>query len=154
MNRAIFSNHKTGLEIAIIGMSGRFPGASNIDQFWQNLRRGAESISFFTDEELEAADIDVSLIKNPNYVKARGVLEDVDLFDASLMGYSPREAEILNPQHRHFLECAWEALEHAGYDSDAYKRLIGVYAGAGFNLYLANIFSNPELFDSVGAFQI
>src|SRR5215212_7198406 len=92
--------------VAIIGMAGRFPGARNVDQFWQNLRDGVESISFFTDEELEAAGIEPALLNAPNYVKAGAVLEDLDLFDASFFGFNPREAALTDPQHRFFLECA------------------------------------------------
>src|ERR687885_1734327 len=99
------------LDIAIIGLTGRFPGARNVDQFWQNLRDGVESISFFSDEELAAAGVDTELLRSPNYVKARPVLDDVDLFDANFFGYSPREAEFMDPQHRLFLESSWEALE-------------------------------------------
>lgn len=125
-------------DIAVIGMSCRFPGAKDTDTFWQNLRDGVESISFFSDEELESAGIDPALRKNPNYVNASGVLSDIDLFDAFFFGYSPGEASTMDPQHRIFLECAWEAIEKAGYDPETYKGLIGVYAGAGMNTYLYN----------------
>ena len=125
-------------DIAIIGMSGRFPGAPDVDAFWRNLRGGVESIHFFSDEELLAAGVDPALLKRPDYVKARGVLEDVEYFDAAFFGYSPREAEIIDPQQRVFLECAWEALEHAGYSVDRIGGRTGVYAGAGMNGYLLN----------------
>lgn len=148
------STDYTGLEVAIIGMVGRFPGAKTIDQFWQNLRNGVESISFFSDSELEASGIGSSVIKDPTYVKAKGILEDIDLFDASFFNYSPREAEIIDPQQRLFLESAWEALESAGYDSEQYGGLIGVYAGLGMNTYLANLFSNSDLINSAGGLQI
>jgi acyl transferase domain-containing protein/acyl carrier protein len=143
-----------GLEIAIVGMSGRFPGAGNVGQFWQNLRDGVESITFLTDEELEAAGVSPDIYQNPAYVKAKGVLEDADLFDAAFFGYSPREAEIIDPQQRVFLECAWEALENAGYTPERYRGLVGVYGGVGMNTYLANIYSNPELVETVGGLQI
>src|SRR5262245_35636250 len=84
--------------IAIIGMAGRFPGARNVEQFWQNLRDGVESISFFTDEELEEAGVEPVLMNAPNYVKAGAVLEDIDLFDASFFGFNPREAALTDPQ--------------------------------------------------------
>src|SRR5437870_1581260 len=84
----------TGLEIAIIGMAGRFPGAKNVEELWRNLRDGVESISFFSDEELESSGIDPAVLSAPKYVKAGGVLEDIELFDASFFGFSPREAEI------------------------------------------------------------
>src|SRR5262249_49884537 len=95
MNSSAISDHQTGFEIAIIGMSGRFPGARNIAEFWQNLRDGRESIAFFSDEELASSDIDPAVLSDPNYVKARGVLEDAELFDASFFGFSPRETEIM-----------------------------------------------------------
>ncbi|MEC4812232.1 MAG: FkbM family methyltransferase [Scytonema sp. PMC 1069.18] len=123
--------------IAIIGMAGRFPGAKSIEEFWQNLHDGVESISVFTDEELISSGINPDVLSDPNYVKVGGVLEDIDLFDASFFGFNHREAEITDPQHRLFLECAWEALENAGYDSTRCERRIGVYAGAGLNNYLS-----------------
>ncbi|UHA74003.1 type I polyketide synthase [Paenibacillus sp. 481] len=125
---------ESGLEIAIVGMSARFPGADSVEQFWHNLRDGVESISFFTDEELRQEGIDPQLIAHPSYVKARGALNNFDQFDAAFFGYSPREAELMDPQLRLFHECAWEALESAGYNPDAYPGLIGVYAGATPNL--------------------
>src|SRR5690349_5263115 len=96
--------------IAIIGMSGRFPGARNLSEFWQNLRNGKESVRFFTEEELIAAGNDPETVRRPDYVKARSLLEDVAMFDAEFFGITPREAAHMDPQHRLFLECAWEAL--------------------------------------------
>ncbi|HEY0739356.1 MAG TPA: amino acid adenylation domain-containing protein, partial [Herpetosiphonaceae bacterium] len=122
--------------IAIIGMDGRFPGAANIDEFWDNLCAGTETISFFSDEELLAAGVPAAELRHPSYVKARGVLRDIDLFDAEFFGITPREAQITDPQQRLFLECAWNALERAGYDSLRYAGRIGMFAGAGFNTYL------------------
>ncbi len=124
----------TGLEIAVVGMSGRFPGAKNIDEFWENLKNGVESISFFSDEELIENGVDPELLKNPNYVKAKGILEDVEYFDADVFNYSPKEAQVMDPQMRFLHECAWEAIEDAGYDSERYSGLIGLYVGGGFNL--------------------
>src|SRR5512135_2469714 len=95
--------------IAVIGMAGRFPGAKNVQEFWRNLCNGVESISFFSDEELIAAGNDPAQVRMPNYVKARGVLGDTDIFDAGFFGLHPREASLMDPQHRLFLECAWEA---------------------------------------------
>ncbi|MBW4666582.1 MAG: acyltransferase domain-containing protein [Cyanomargarita calcarea GSE-NOS-MK-12-04C] len=142
-------------EIAIIGMGGRFPGANKIDSFWQNIRSGVESISFFTDEELIAAGIDSGLVNNPNYVKANGILEDIDLFDAAFFGLSPREAEITDPQHRLFLEAVWEALENAGYNSETYSGSIGIFAGVGISTYLLeNLYSHPDLLESTDNYQI
>jgi acyl transferase domain-containing protein/acyl-CoA synthetase (AMP-forming)/AMP-acid ligase II/acyl carrier protein len=124
--------------IAVVGMACQFPGAKNLDEFWQNLRDGVESISFFTDEEILASGVDASLLQRPNYVKAGSILEDVESFDADFFGYSPREAELMDPQQRLLLECAWESLEHSGYDPLTYPGAIGLYAGASMNTYLLN----------------
>ncbi|MET0621452.1 MAG: beta-ketoacyl synthase N-terminal-like domain-containing protein [Pyrinomonadaceae bacterium] len=138
--------------IAIIGLAGRFPGARNLSEFWANLRDGVESVTFFTDEEL-AATVNPAWLSNPNYVKANAVLEDADMFDGAFFGFNPRESEVMDPQHRVFLECAWEALESAGYDSDAYDGAVSVYGGVDLSSYLMNIFSNQEIVASVGALQ-
>ena len=135
-------------EIAVIGMAGRFPGAKNVREFWQNISSGVESVRFYSDAELMAAGADRAELKNPNYVKAGGDLDDIDLFDALLFGYAPREAESIDPQHRFFLECAWEALEDAGYDAERYAGLIGVFGGANSSKYQANIMSRPDLLSS------
>src|SRR5215510_5074539 len=141
-------------EIAIIGMAGRFPGAADKDEFWQNLRDGVESISFFSEEELESDYVDPTQLKNPNYVKANAVLDSADLFDAAFFGLSPREAEITDPQQRLLLECAWEVLENAGYDPEIYRVLIGIYAGQSMNTYLFNLCSNEDVRKSLDDFQI
>jgi acyl transferase domain-containing protein/acyl carrier protein len=122
--------------VAIIGMAGRFPGADTIEKFWENLRAGVESVTRFSDEELVAAGVDPALLRDPAYVKARPMIAGIDLFDAGLFGYSPRQAELLDPQQRLFHECGWEALERAGYDSQRYRGAIGIFAGAGLNSYL------------------
>ena len=123
-------------DIAIIGISCRFPGAPNVEAFWQNLRDGVESISFFTDLEIELDD--PALLSRPNYVKAGSVLTDIDQFDASFFGYSAREAEVTDPQQRLLLECAWECFEHAGYNAVTYEGRVGVYTGSGISTYLIN----------------
>lgn len=144
-----------GSEVAVIGMSGRFPGANSVEEYWQNLRDGIESISFFTDQELLASGVDPALLRDANYVKAKGILKDGEFFDASFFGFTPREAEVMDPQHRLFLECAWEALENAGYDPGRYEGLIGVYGGVGQNNYLLNnLYPNRAIRESVGDFQI
>lgn len=146
--------HDSIQAIAIIGMSGRFPGASDIKKFWQNLRDGVESVTSFTDEELLSEGIEPKVLSNPNYIKTRSILEDTDLFDASFFGFHPREATVMDPQHRIFLECAWEALENAGYNSQTYEGRIGVYAGSGYNSYLlSNIASNSHLLELDTAYQ-
>ncbi len=122
--------------IAIIGMAGRFPKARNIDEFWQNLQAGRECISFFSDEDVVASGTDPAFLDNPLFVKAFGVLDDIELFDAHFFGISPREARLLDPQHRLFLECAWEALEDAGYDAEQYPGRISVFAGTNTSTYL------------------
>ncbi len=138
--------------IAIVGMAGRWPGAPNIERFWRNLSGAVESVSFFTDEELEASGIDTSTL-TPNYVKARAILEAPEWFDAAFFGYTPREAEVTDPQQRVFLEVAWEALEHAGYDPEQYRGAIGVFAGMANNTYFRfNLQSHPELVDMARAF--
>ncbi len=154
MENSAYLSHKTGLEIAIIGMSGCFPDAKNLDEFWQNLRDGVESIHRFTDQELKALGVDSALLSNPNYVKAKGVVKDIDLFDASFFDISPREAEVMDPSLRFFLEHSWKALEDAGYSSEVYKKPIGVYAGTSFGSYLLNIYSNYDIVASVGDAQI
>ena len=143
----------TGLEIAIVGLSLRFPGARNAGEFWQNLRDGVESISFFSAEELLAAGEDRATIQRPNFVGAYGALEGVEYFDAAFFGCTPKEATMMDPQHRLFLECAWEALEHAGHAPETYRGSIGVFAGAGINTYVSNLFGNPEFAGTVDMYQ-
>jgi len=129
------NNNLTGYEIAVIGMAGRFPGASSIDEFWQNLENGSEGIGFFSEEELEETGIPSDLLENPGYVKAKAALEDVDCFDASFFNYTLREAEIMDPQLRILQQCSWRALEDAGYNPDTYDGLIGFYGGANTHYY-------------------
>ena len=141
--------------IAIIGLAGRFPQAPNLQQFWENLYEGMEATSFFSDQELEQAGISPELLRHPNYVKARGVLQDADLFDAGFFGYSPREAELTDPQIRLFLECAWEALESAGWEPEKFPGMIGVYAGMSFTSYIWQLATDDlEGADSVSAFRL
>lgn len=132
-------NEREDLDIAVIGMAGRFSGAKTPEAFWSNIRDGVESITFFTDEELQASHVAPEVLKNPAIIKAASYLDGIDLFDASFFEYSPREAALIDPQHRLSLEAAWEALEHAGYDPDTYAGLIGVYAGVGTNLYIRDL---------------
>ncbi|HSD82298.1 MAG TPA: amino acid adenylation domain-containing protein, partial [Anaerolineae bacterium] len=143
-----------GHDIAIIGMAGRFPGADDLDQFWNNLCQGVENVKFFSDEELLASGIDPDLLSNPNYVKASATLSDIDRFDARFFGINPREAEVMDPQERLFLEYVWHALEHAGYDPQRYNGRIGVYAGQTFSSYLLNnLYSNQGRIDAPSIFQ-
>ncbi|MBN3958490.1 type I polyketide synthase [Nostoc sp. NMS8] len=137
--------------IAVIGIVGRFPKAKSVDEFWENLCDGRESISFFSDEELEASGVDPTYLSNPQYVKAGASLSDIEMFDASFFDFSPREAETIDPQHRILLECAWEALENAGYEPDSGKGLTGVYVGTDMSSYfLRNLSSHPDLIESMG----
>ena len=137
------------LDIAIIGMACRFPGADDTESFWRNLKEGVESITFFTDEELLARGVSAETLKDSHYIKASAQLNDVDLFDASFFGYTPREAAETDPQHRLFLETAWQALEDAGYDSSMYANPIGIYAGCGENTYLLlNLLPSGRMLES------
>jgi amino acid adenylation domain-containing protein len=136
MNITVSEMEENGLEIAVISMVCRFPGARNVDEFWQNLRNGVESLSHFSEDELATVGIDANLLREPDFVKVRGVVEGIEIFDASFFGCNPREAELLDPQYRLFLEGAWETLEQAGYNPEAYKGLLGVYAGSANNHYL------------------
>lgn len=125
-------------DIAVIGMSCRFPGADDLDTFWKNLSEGIESITFFDDKELKASGFDSSVYASDDYVKASPLLNDAKGFDAEFFGYTARDAELMDPQHRLFLECAWEAFEVAGYEPTTYPGVTGVYAGAAMNTYLMN----------------
>ena len=142
-----------GNAIAVIGMQCRFPGSKNAEEFWRNLREGKEAITFFTDDELRAAGVSPDALKDPNYVKARGRLEDVDLFDAAFFGFTPREAEIMDPQHRALPRMcvggsgARRATTPDRYDG-SHRRLRR--RRMGLNNYLFNLYSNPELIDAIG----
>jgi acyl transferase domain-containing protein/acyl carrier protein len=141
--------------IAVVGLAGRFPRAANLDEFWVRLAAGEELVSFFNDEELLDAGVPDELVRDPAYVKARAVLEDAEQFDAAFFGINPREAELMDPQQRLFLECAWEALENAGYDPDRYAGAIGVYAGLSMNSYLYNnLVRNPDIIAAAGGYQL
>ena len=147
--------HDEPSKIAIVGMAGRFPGARNISEFWRNLRDGVESIRSLPDAELLAAGVSPEELASPDYVKRASVLDDVPMFDASFFGLSPRDASIMDPQHRHFLECAWEALEDAGHPPQSFDGSIGVFAGSGMNTYLIhNLLANRRLLASAGLFQL
>ena len=148
------SNGQGDHAIAIVGMTGRFPGAPNLDAFWRNLQAGTEARTIFSDDELRAAGVPSATLSHPNFVQSGFVLDGIDRFDAAFFGINPREAELLDPQHRLFLECAWEALEHAGYDPDTFPGPIGVFGGAALGGYLtSNVYRNPALVQSVGGRQ-
>ena len=141
--------------IAIVGMSGRFPGAPTLRRFWQNLRNGVESLNTFSDAELDAVGVNAAVRALPGWVPRGTVLENAAHFDAGFFGYSPREAQIIDPQHRVFLECAWEALEDAGYAGEPEGQTIAVYAGSSLNTYvLSQLLPNRDLLASVGGYQV
>lgn len=131
--------------IAVIGMSCRFPGAANCDEFWKNLRAGVTSISFFSDDELLKNGVPQEFIRNPDYVKAGYVLPDISYFDADFFGYTGKEAERIDPQHRLFLECTWEALEDAGYPpvgAGVADESVGVFVGSRLSTYMGEELQN------------
>jgi acyl transferase domain-containing protein/acyl carrier protein len=141
--------------IAIVGIAARYPGARGAGELWRNLRDGIETVTFFTAEELAAAGVDPALLADPRYVRAKGALEDADLFDAAFFGFTPREAEAMDPQHRVFLECAWEALEDAACDPERSSGRIGVWAGSGISSYLiSNLLPAQERLASFGGLQV
>ena len=139
--------------IAIIGMAGRFPRSRDLAELWRNLREGRDCISRFADDEIETA-VSPETLRNPAYVKARGVLEEVDLFDARFFDIAPRQAELMDPQHRLFLEHAHQALEDAGHDPERFPGPIGVFGGVTLSTYfLHHLATNPELLESIGGYQ-
>lgn len=141
-------------DVAIIGMSGRFPGAENVEQLWKNLLDKKNSISTWTADELDPS-IPAELRNDPDYVKARGVITDADKFDHAFFGVNPKVAALMDPQQRVFLETAWAALEDAAYDPAQFAGLIGVYAGMGNNTYFTrNVIGHPELIEQVGDFAV
>ncbi|WP_166418521.1 type I polyketide synthase [Cochlodiniinecator piscidefendens] len=142
-------------DIAIVGMAAHLPGADTLERYWSNLRDGVESIRQMSDEELLAAGEKPGRLHHKNYVRAAAPLDRFEYFDADFFGFSPKEAAILDPQHRQFLEVTWEALENAGHVPEKFDGPIGVFAGCGMGSYLYfNICSNPDLVDDVGMFLL
>lgn len=145
----------TGAQVAVIGMAGRFPGAPTLAEYWKNLCAGVESVKFFSDDDLISAGEDPATLADPAYVRAWPVLDDIDRFDAAFFGMSPRDAAVMDPQHRLFLEVAWSALEQAGYDVDRSAESVGVFAACGMNSYMMHhLVTNPELMETVGEWLI
>ncbi len=143
-----------GEPVAIIAMAGRFPGAPDVETFWDNLCNGRESIRFFAPGELDPA-VSQADRDDPDYVAARGVIDDVEQFDAGFFGMSPREAELTDPQQRLFLELCWECLERGGYVPDAQEVPVGVFGGMhNATYYQKHISGRPDLIDKLGAFQV
>jgi acyl transferase domain-containing protein len=122
-------------DVAIVGMALRVPGARNTGEFWENLRNGVESVRTLSDAELEASGEDPVKAAQPNYIPRTADIPDMELFDPEFFGLSPKEAAIMDPQHRHFLECAWEAIEDAGRPPETIEGPVGVYAGCGMGSY-------------------
>jgi amino acid adenylation domain-containing protein len=147
-------NKPSGTDIAVIGMSGRFPGAGNIEELWDVLKSGRETTSFFSDNELDAS-IPSAVRNDPAYVKARGIIDQAEYFDSKFFGMNSRMAELMDPQQRVFLEIAWETLESTGYLSEKFDGKIGVFAGSGSNTYyLNNVHTRPDLIAQTGSFQV
>jgi acyl transferase domain-containing protein len=141
--------------LAIVGMACRLPGAASPAALWRLVRDGVEAISRFDEATLAASGVPPELRRHPAYVPARGVIDGVELFDAELFGLTPREAELMDPQHRLFLECCFAACEHAGYDTQAFAGRIGVYGGSGFGSYLvSNLLGHSERLAAAGGLQV
>ena len=148
-------DHPDSGSIAIVGIAGHFPGARTASELWAMLREGREATQWMTDSELRAAGVSADQLEDPAYVRASLVLPDMEMFDAGFFGFSKRDAAVLDPQHRHFLECAWEALEDAGHMPESFEGAIGVFGGCGMQAYLPyNLMTNPELVKSMGLFLL
>jgi acyl transferase domain-containing protein/thioesterase domain-containing protein len=144
-----------GPDIALIGLALRVPGARDAGEFWRNLAGGVESLARLGEAELRRSGVPPSLLRDPHYVRAAMALDDVEMFDAGFFGLSPREAAIMDPQHRHFLEVCWEALEDAGHPPERFAGAIGLFAGSGMNAYMPyHLFTNPELMHGTGLFLV
>ena len=145
----------TPLGVAVIAMAGRFPGATDVEQFWRNLSAGVESIRVFADAELEGSPDQAGAAGDPAFVPAGAVIDGIELFDAGFFDFNPREAEITDPQQRIFLECCWEALERAGYDPGRFPGAVGVFAGTGMSTYFFNnVLGHPEVLRTVQPYQL
>jgi acyl transferase domain-containing protein/thioesterase domain-containing protein/acyl carrier protein len=142
-------------DIAIVGMAGRFPGAPNVDELWRRVRDGEDCLTDLAEADLLAEGVPAERLASSDYVRRNGVLPDVEMFDPGFFGIGPRDAAIMDPQQRHFLECAWDALETSGHVPERFAGSIGVFAGCGMNTYmLNNLLTNPQLVDQVGLFLL
>ncbi len=142
-------------DIAVVGMSLRAPGAGDVESFWSNIRNGVESVRDLTAEEVASAAADGAPVDDPHYVRRTADVADMEMFDADFFGLSPKEAAIMDPQHRQFLECAWEAMEDAGHTPDTIPGPVGVFAGCGMGSYFYfNVCSNRQLVEQVGMFLL
>jgi acyl transferase domain-containing protein len=142
-------------QAVIVGMAGRFPGAESVQELWANLVAGVESIRPFTDEELDAAGVDRAEREEPGYVPAGAPLADADCFDAPFFSIQRREAELMDPQHRIFLETAWAALEDAGHDPATFDGRIGVFGGVAPNTYRSMVLdTRPDILRITGRYPL
>ncbi|MGW3954238.1 type I polyketide synthase [Streptomyces sp. NPDC004752] len=142
-------------KFAVVGLNCRLPGARDVGEYWFNLKAGVESIATWSPEELLDAGIDPKKVHDPRYVKARPAFADVEKFDARFFRFTPREAEIRDPQHRLFLEVSYSALEDAGYDPFSVPGRVGVFAGSAPNAYQAqNVSHHPDRIESVGQMAV
>lgn len=145
----------SGNEIAVVGMAGRFPDARTLAEFWRNLEGGVESIRVLTDEQLLAVGVPAERLADPDYVRAAAILDDMEWWDAPFWGFTPLDASIMDPQHRLFLECAWEAFEDAGHAPEAFPGAVGVFAGCGMQAYMSyNLLPNRKLMEGTGLFLV
>ncbi|MEH1166758.1 amino acid adenylation domain-containing protein [Micromonospora sp. CPCC 205539] len=141
--------------IAVVGMACRFPGARTPEEFWRIIHDGVDTVREFSTAELLADGADPALVDDPAYVRRGSELADIDRFDAGFFGFTPREAQLLDPQHRLLLECTWEVLERAGHDPEAYPGRIGLFAGSGRSTYLLeHLLTAPDLVNAVGGYQL
>ncbi len=142
-------------DIAIVGMAGRFPGAPDVDELWRRVRAGEDCLTDLSESALLSEGVSPGALASSDYVRRNGVLPDVEMFDPGFFGIGPRDAAIMDPQQRHFLECAWDALETAGHVPERFAGSIGVFAGCGMNTYLLNnLLTNAQLVDQVGMFLL
>ncbi|MGL4320317.1 MAG: type I polyketide synthase, partial [Paracoccaceae bacterium] len=149
------TNGISDTDIAIVGMAAHLPGAPDVATYWANLAAGVESIRHLSEADLLAAGETPARLRKANYVPAAAMLDNFAHFDAEFFGFSPKEAAIMDPQHRQFLEVAWEALEHAAHPPENFKGAVGVYAGCGMGSYFYfNLCSNPDLVADTGMFLL
>ena len=142
-------------DIAIVGMAGRFPGAPDVDELWRRVAAGDDCLVDLDEASSPPPACPHGVLDDPDYVRRNGVLDDVEMFDAGVLRHRPRDAAIMDPQHRHFIECCWEALETSGHVPERFAGAIGVFAGCGMNTYmLNNLLTNPTLVEQVGMFLL
>lgn len=137
-------------DIAVIGYAGTFPNAENLNQYWQNLINGTDCITHFSEDELLKYNVPPEYLQDSNYVKSCGKIDNIDLFDCDFFGVTPREASLMDPQHRIFLETCWKALESSGYAPEKTQQVIGIYAGMGNTNYLDALYKQHGLKHTYG----